>query len=272
MRSVSIQAQQEIRHLGEIDQWTAALLTRREILNLKIDERTAERKSKIDERMAERKSKEFNDPARPSGGRRTLFPGTALPVYSPLLRDTLDEMPNLRKLRERDQMIVEARKSGLQLQQIGTAFGISRERVRQIILKRGGGMAAAGKEAARIKRAGVRAERQNKKLAALTNKIRVSPSRSFACAIPTHENSTAAAGSNGLNVGTAAVVSVKATGQQVPKAEPKGAMPLPADLTEKVSAGRPERPAIPDLIPSQPGWQERARRLWAEYDNQRKAT
>ena len=103
------------------------------------------------------------------------------------------------------------------------------------------------------------------------SKVSVSPFRGHPCAKPTHENSTAAAGSNGLNVSTAAVVSVKATGQQVPKAELEGAMPQPDDLTEKVNAGRPERPAIPDLIPSRPGWQQRAHRLWAEYDNQRKA-
>jgi len=51
---------------------------------------------------------------------------------------------------------------------------------------------------------------------------------------------------NGLKDRPAAVVSVKATGRQVPKAEPEGMMPHPADLTEKVSAGVSEAPAIPE--------------------------
>jgi hypothetical protein len=95
---------------------------------------------------------------------------------------------------------------------------------------------------------------------------RVSPSDVQTCAKPTHENSTAAGRSNGLSVEAAAVVSVKATGRQVPMAEPEGMMPHPADLTEKVSAVASEAPAIPDLLPSRPGWQERAARLWSTYE------
>ena len=66
--------------------------------------------------------------------------------------------------------------------------------------------------------------------------MKVSPSRILASAIPTLDKTAAVAGSMGYARNTAAVVSVKATGRQVPKAEPEGAMPHPADLTEKVSA------------------------------------
>jgi hypothetical protein len=99
----------------------------------------------------------------------------------------------------------------------------------------------------------------------------VSPSRLIACAKPTHENSTAVSGINGLKPSWAAVVSVKATLRQVPCADHGRAMPHPAEATEKVSAGASEAPAIPDnadLIPSRPGWQERAHRLWADYETE----
>ena len=111
MRSVLIQAQQEIRRFGEIDKRTIQLLTKADIRKLEIDGRIVERKRKIDKRLAERRDKERNHPRRPSGPARTIFPAASLPVYSPLLRDTPDERPRLRGLRERDQRIVEARKT-----------------------------------------------------------------------------------------------------------------------------------------------------------------
>ncbi len=99
----------------------------------------------------------------------------------------------------------------------------------------------------------------------------VSPSRIFACAKPTHENSAAVAGSNGLKHAGGRRVG-EGNRSASPRGRPGKDNATSADLTEKVSAGRPERPAIPDLIPSRPGWQERAHRSWAEYDNQQKAT
>ena len=109
MRSVLIQAQQEIRRFGEIDKRTIKLLAKGDIHKLETDRRIVERKSKTDKRLAERRGIERNHPRRPSGPARTIFPAASLPVYSPLLRNTRDEQPRLRELRERDRRIVEAR-------------------------------------------------------------------------------------------------------------------------------------------------------------------
>ena len=105
MRSVLIQALQEIRRFGEIDKRTIKLLTKADIRKLETDKRIVER----NKRLAERRRKERNHPRRPSGRSRTIFPAASLPVYSPLLRNTPDEQPRLRELRERDRRIVEAR-------------------------------------------------------------------------------------------------------------------------------------------------------------------
>ena len=107
MRSVLIQALQEIRRFGEIDKRTIKLLTKADIRKLETDKRIVER----NKRLAERRRKERNHPRRPSGRARTIFPAALLPVYSPLLRHSPDEQPRLRELRERDQPIVEARKT-----------------------------------------------------------------------------------------------------------------------------------------------------------------
>src|SRR4051812_46763168 len=76
--------------------------------------------------------------------------------------------------------------------------------------------------------------------------VSVSPYPTHVCAQPTHNNATDAGGSHGLNPLTASEVSAKATARRVPKADPEGMMPHPVASTEKVSAGRPECPAIPD--------------------------
>ncbi len=74
----------------------------------------------------------------------------------------------------------------------------------------------------------------------------VSPCRDMTCAQPTHDKAITPAGSHGLNAFPGVTASAKATAQRVPKADPEGTMPHPVAPTEKVSAGRPERPAIPD--------------------------
>ena len=99
MRSVLIQAQQEIRRFGEIDKRTIKLLAKGDIHKLETDRRIVERKNKTDKRLAERRGIERNHSRRPSGPARTRFSllPLALPFISPLLRGaTPDEQPRLR--------------------------------------------------------------------------------------------------------------------------------------------------------------------------------
>jgi len=67
----------------------------------------------------------------------------------------------------------------------------------------------------------------------------------YACAIPTHENSAAVAGANGLKR-----VGGRRFGEGNMSASPHGRPgkdnATSADVTEKVSAGASEAPAIPD--------------------------
>ena len=76
---------------------------------------------------------------------------------------------------------------------------------------------------------------------------RVSPSRSITCSIPKHENSPAAAGSKGLNPRDGGRCVGEGNRSASPHGRPSKDNATSADLTEKVSAGASEAPAIPDL-------------------------
>jgi hypothetical protein len=71
MRSVLIQAQQEMRRFGEIDERTIELLTKAEVRKLETDRRIVERKRKIDKSLAARRGKQRIGLRRPSGRQRT---------------------------------------------------------------------------------------------------------------------------------------------------------------------------------------------------------
>ena len=76
---------------------------------------------------------------------------------------------------------------------------------------------------------------------------KVSLCRDVACAQPTHDKTTAAAGSHGLKLVTATVVSAKATRERKSPPDQQGGRQCHlARVTEKDGAGRPELPAAPD--------------------------